>query len=164
MRLPPDTRLLVLAAAAEPLGDPVLLHRAAATLGIEMAVVHPATDVGLLKVGGRVEFAHPLIRSAAYRSAAASDRHRVHGALAEATDGDSDPDRRAWHVAAAAVGPDEQAALELERSALRAQSRGGLAAAAAFLQRAVVADRRSRAPSRTSARGRPGQPRGGGIR
>ena len=138
VRLPPDTRLLVLAAAAEPLGDPVLLHRAAASLGIEMAAADPATDAGLLKVGGRVEFAHPLIRSAAYRSAAAGDRHRVHRALAEATDGDSDPDRRAWHLAAAAVGPDEQAALGLERSAARAQARGGLAAAAAFLQRAVA--------------------------
>jgi DNA-binding CsgD family transcriptional regulator len=137
-QLPSDTRLLVLAAAAEPLGDPVLLHRAAANLGIEMAAANPATDAGLLKVGDRVEFAHPLVRSAAYRSAASSDRHLVHQALAEATDGETDPDRRAWHFAAAAAGPDDQAALGLELSATRALARGGLAAAAAFLQRAVA--------------------------
>jgi DNA-binding CsgD family transcriptional regulator len=137
-RLPPDTRLLVLAAAAEPLGDPVLLHRAAATLGTDIATVGPAADVGLLKVGGRVEFAHPLVRSAAYRSATADDCHRVHRALAEATDPETDPDRRAWHRARATPGPSEEVAAELERSAGRAQARGGLAASAAFLQRAVA--------------------------
>jgi DNA-binding CsgD family transcriptional regulator len=136
--LPSDTRLLVSAAAAEPLGDPVLLRRAAETLGVDMSAAEPAVDAGLLKIWGRVEFAHPLARSAVYRSAGADDRHRVHRALAEATDAETDPDRRAWHVAAAAVGPDEQAALGLERSAERAQARGGLAAAAAFLQRAVA--------------------------
>jgi DNA-binding CsgD family transcriptional regulator len=136
--LPADTQLLVLAAAAEPLGDPVLFHRAAATLGLELAGVSPAVDTGLLQVGGRVEFAHPLVRSAAYRSAAADDRHRVHRALAEATDAEADPDRRAWHLAQATPGPGEAVAAELERSAGRAQARGGLAAAAAFLQRAVA--------------------------
>ena len=135
--LPSDTQLLVLAAAAEPLGDPTLLHRAADALGIDMAAADPATDVGLLEVRGRVEFAHPLVRSAAYRSAAAEDRHRVHRALAEATDAQTDPDRRAWHHARAASGPDEEVASELEQSAGRAQSRGGLAAAAAFLTRAT---------------------------
>ena len=135
--LPDDTRLLVLAAAAEPLGDPVLLHRAAAALGIGPAVAGPAADAGLLQVRGRVEFAHPLVRSAAYRAAAADDRHRVHRALAEATDAEADPDRRAWHRARAAPGPDEEVAAELERSAGRAQSRGGVAAAAAFLTRAA---------------------------
>ena len=136
--LPSDTRLLVLAAAAEPLGDPLLLHRAAETLGVDMAAADPAVDAGLLKIGGRVEFAHPLVRSAAYRSAAAEDRHRVHRALAEATDPETDPDRRAWHRARATPGPGEEVAAELERSAGRAQARGGVAAAAAFLQRAVA--------------------------
>jgi hypothetical protein len=93
----------------------------------------PAVDAGLLKVGGRVEFAHPLVRSAAYRSAAAEDRHRVHRALAKATDAETDPDRRAWHLAQATPGPGEAVAAELERSAGRAQARGGVAAA--FLQR-----------------------------
>jgi DNA-binding CsgD family transcriptional regulator len=138
LQLPSDTQLLVLAAAAEPLGDPVLLHRAAETLGVDMAAADPAVDAGLLEVGGRVEFAHPLVRSAAYRSAAADDRHRVHRALAEATDAETDPDRRAWHRARATPGPGEEVAAELERSAGRAQARGGLAAAAAFLQRAVA--------------------------
>ena len=136
-RLPPDTQLLVLAATAEPLGDPVLLHSAAKALEIDMTAVDPAVDAGLLTVGRRVEFSHPLVRSSAYRSAAAGDRHRVHRALAEATDPDHDPDRRAWHRARATSGPDEDVAADLERSAGRAQARGGVAAAAAFLGRAV---------------------------
>ena len=135
--LPSDTQLLVLTAAAEPLGDLVLLHRAAGTLGIDIAAAGPAQDGGLLELGGRVEFAHPLVRSAAYRSAAADDRHRVHRALADATVAETDPDRRAWHRARATPGPDEEVAAELERSAGRAQARGGVAAAAAFLQRSA---------------------------
>jgi DNA-binding CsgD family transcriptional regulator len=135
--LPADTQLLVLTAAAEPLGDPGLLHRAAGMLGIDLAAGGPAQDGGLLELGGRVEFAHPLVRSAAYRSAAADDRRRVHRALAEATMAETDPDRRAWHRARATPGPDEQIAAELERSAARAQARGGVAAAAAFLQRSA---------------------------
>ena len=135
--LPADTQLLVLTAAAEPLGDLVLLNRAAGTLGIDIAAAGPAQDDGLLRLGGRVEFVHPLVRSAAYRSAAANDRHRVHRALADATVAQTDPDRRAWHRARATQGPDEEVAAELERSAGRAQARGGVAAAAAFLQRAV---------------------------
>jgi DNA-binding CsgD family transcriptional regulator len=138
VQLPSDTQLLVLAAAAEPLGDPVLLHRAAGSLGLDMAAANPAVDAGLLKIGRRVEFAHPLIRSAAYRTSAAHDRQRAHRGLAEATDAATDPDRRAWHRAHAAAGPDEQIAAELERSVGRAQARGGVAAAAAFLQRAVA--------------------------
>ena len=137
-QLPSDTQLLVLAAAADPLGDPVLLHHSAGTLGLVMAAANPAVDAGLLKIGRRVEFAHPLVRSAAYRTAAAHDRQRVHRALAEATDVETDPDRRAWHRAHAAPGPDEKIAAELERSVGRAQARGGVAAAAAFLQRAVA--------------------------
>jgi DNA-binding CsgD family transcriptional regulator len=137
-RLPPDTRLLVLAAAAEPVGDPVLLYRAAQALGLPVSAADPAADAGLLDVRGRVEFAHPLVRSAAYRSASTDDRHRVHRALAEATDPDTDPDRRAWHRARATLGPDEGVAADLEGSAGRAQARGGLAAAAAFLERAAA--------------------------
>jgi DNA-binding CsgD family transcriptional regulator len=137
LQLPPDTQLLVLAAAAEPLGDPVLLGRAAEPLRLDIAAADSAVDAGLLKLGARVEFAHPLVRSASYRSAAADDRHRVHRALAEATDAETDPDRHAWHRAQAAPGPDEEVAVELERSAGRAQSRAGLAAAAAFLSRAA---------------------------
>jgi DNA-binding CsgD family transcriptional regulator len=136
--LPPASQLLVLAAAAEPLGDPVLLRRSARVLGLDMRTINVAADAGLLTLGERVEFAHPLVRAAAYGSASSDDRHRVHSALAEATDADADPDRRAWHRARAASGPDEEVAAELERSADRARNRGGLAAAAAFGQRAVA--------------------------
>ena len=138
LALPLETRLLVLAAAAEPSGDPALLQRAAAILGLDLAALGPAMDAGLLDVAGRVEFAHPLARSAAYHSGAVDDRQRVHRALAEATDRERDPDRRAWHRAGAAPGPDENVAVELECSADRAQARGGLAAAAAFLERAAA--------------------------
>jgi DNA-binding CsgD family transcriptional regulator len=138
LSLPAETQLFVLTAAAEPLGDPVLLHHAIEILGLGMTAAGPAMDAGLLRVGARVEFAHPLVRSAAYRSAANDDRHRVHRALAEATDPKRDPDRRAWHRARATPWPDEDVASELERSAGRAQARGGAAAAAAFLQRAVA--------------------------
>jgi DNA-binding CsgD family transcriptional regulator len=131
--LPHAARRLLLVAAAEPVGDPVLLWRACERLSIRPDL---AQADGLLMIGERVTFRHPLVRSAVYRSAAIEDRRTVHLALAEATDRGTDPDRRAWHLAAAAAGPDEQVALELERSAGRAQARGGLAAAAAFLQRA----------------------------
>jgi len=136
--LPEDTRLLSLVAAAEPVGDPLVLWRAAERLGIPPAAASAAEGEGLLAIGERVAFRHPLARSAMYRSATAQERRAVHLALAEATDREADPDRRAWHLAAAAVGPDEEVALELESSASRAQARGGLAAAAAFLQRAVA--------------------------
>jgi DNA-binding CsgD family transcriptional regulator len=136
--LPPDTQLLVLAAAAEPLGDRVLLNRAAEKLGIEMEAADPAVDAGLLKMSGRVEFAHPLCRSAAYHSAVAGNRRLVHRALADVTDPERDPDRRAWHRARATSVADEEIASELELSADRAQARGGLAAAAAFLERAAA--------------------------
>jgi DNA-binding CsgD family transcriptional regulator len=135
--LPEDVRLLLLVAAAEPIGDPLLLHRACERLGIVVDAVDTATD-GLLVISERVTFRHPLVRSAVYRSAGAEERRAAHLALAEATERDVDPDRRAWHVAAATAGPDEDVALELERSAGRAQARGGLAAAAAFLRRAVA--------------------------
>jgi DNA-binding CsgD family transcriptional regulator len=136
--LPADTRLLVLAAAADPLGEPVLLQIAAEILGLDMAAADAAVDAGLLEIGLRVEFAHPIVRSAAYRTAQAADRHRVHRALAQATDSEIDPDRRAWHRAHASPGPDEDVADELERAASRAQARGGLGAAATFLERAAM--------------------------
>ena len=136
--LPDEARRLVRVAAAEPVGDPLLLWRAAERLGIVPAAAEEAEAQGLLAIGERVRFRHPLARSAAYRSAPPQERREVHLALAEATDRDADPDRRAWHLAAAAAGPDEQVAVELERSAGRAQARGGLAAAAAFLERAVA--------------------------
>jgi DNA-binding CsgD family transcriptional regulator len=135
--LPEETRLFLLVAAAEPIGDPLLLLRASEQLGISVSAVDAAAD-GLLAIEERVTFRHPLVRSAVYRSAGTPERRAAHLALAEATDRDVDPDRRAWHLAAAAAGPDEAVALELELSADRAQARGGLAAAAAFLHRAVA--------------------------
>ena len=137
-RLPAETRLLVLTAAAEPLGSPILLHNAASRLGIDMGAAASAVDAGLISIETRVEFAHPLVRSAAYHSAAADDRLRAHQALADVTDGERDPDRRAWHRSRATAGLDEDIALELEGSAGRAEARGGLAAAAAFLERAAA--------------------------
>jgi hypothetical protein len=135
--LPPGTRRLVLLAAADPTGDPVLVWRAAGPLAIGAATTRPAVEAGLVEFGGRVRFRHPLVRSAAYRAASDPERQAAHRALAQATDPVADPDRRAWHRAAAAAGPDEQVAANLERSAGRAQGRGGLAAAAAFWERAA---------------------------
>jgi DNA-binding CsgD family transcriptional regulator len=134
--LPDDARRLLLVAAADPVGDPLLLQRACDRLGIALAAVD-ATD-GLLAVAERATFRHPLARSAVYRSAGPAERRAAHLALAQETDRDVDPDRRAWHLAAAAAGPDEDVARELELSADRAEARGGQAAAAAFLQRAVA--------------------------
>ena len=136
-KLSDDARLLLLVAAAEPLGEPLLVLRASEQLGIVVSAVGAETD-GLLAIGERVTFRHPLVRSAVYRSADVKDRRAAHLALADATDPEADPDRRAWHLAAAAAGPDEQVAVELERSAGRAQARGGLAAMAAFLERAAT--------------------------
>jgi DNA-binding CsgD family transcriptional regulator/tetratricopeptide (TPR) repeat protein len=135
--LPVDARRLIQLAAAEPLGDPVLLWNAAERLGIAPDGATPAAESRLLEFGRRVRFRHPLVRSAAYRSTSFQERHSIHRALAEVTDPEVDPDRRAWHLALATSAPDEDVAAELERSADRAQARGGFAAAAAFLDRAA---------------------------
>ncbi len=135
--LPDDTRLLLLVAAAEPVGDPALMWRAAMRLGVTRTALEPAARTGLVDVGAQVRFRHPLVRSAVYRSASDLERQTAHGALAEVTDGALEPDRSVWHRAQATRAPDEDVAAELERSAARAQARGGLAAAAAFLGRAA---------------------------
>jgi DNA-binding CsgD family transcriptional regulator len=135
--LPAPTRRLMQLAAADPSGDPVLVWRAADRLAIGAGAAEPAAKAGLAEFGSRVQFRHPLVRSAAYRSASAQTRQELHAALAEVTDPAADPDRRAWHRAQAAAGPDEEVAAELEQSAGRAQRRGGLAAAAAFLERSA---------------------------
>ncbi|MFE7130888.1 AAA family ATPase [Streptomyces sp. NPDC057638] len=136
--LPAETQLLLLVAAAEPLGDTSLLWDAAGHLDIGTDAAAPAETAGLLEVGTRVRFHHPLVRSAVYRAAPLSDRRRVHHALAVATQTRAEPDRHTWHRAQAALRTDETIAAELERSAGRALGRGGLAAAAAFLERAVA--------------------------
>jgi len=136
--LPTTTRRLLLIAAAEPVGDPALLWRAAAQMEIDAAAAVPAVEANLVEVGSRVRFRHPLVRSVVYGSALPQERREVHAALGDATDLQRDADRRAWHRANAAPGPDEEVAEELERSAGRARARGGLAAAAAFLERATV--------------------------
>jgi DNA-binding CsgD family transcriptional regulator len=137
-RLSPDARRLVLLAAADPLGDPALLWRSARRFGISEAAAQAVESDGLLTLDGAVTFRHPLVRSAVYGSAEPNERREAHRALADATDPQLDPDRRAWHRALAASVPDEEVASELERSAGRAQARGGLAAVAAFLERAAA--------------------------
>jgi DNA-binding CsgD family transcriptional regulator len=155
--LPDATQRLMLLAAADPVGDATLLWRAAEILGIDQGAAEAAMNEQLLEIGGRVRFRHPLVRSAAYRAAPPADRRAVHGALAAATDAETDPDRRAWHRAHATTAPDEAVAGELIECASGAQRRGGIAAAAAFLERAVVftpdpAERASRALSAARAK------------
>jgi DNA-binding CsgD family transcriptional regulator len=135
--LPEQTQMMLLLAAADPTGDPALLRRAAGHSGIAPGSAAPAESVGLIEIGARVSFRHPLARSAVYRTADPSARRRAHAALAAVTDAASEPDRRAWHSAQATSGVDERVAEELERSATRARARGGYAAAGAFLLRAT---------------------------
>jgi DNA-binding CsgD family transcriptional regulator/tetratricopeptide (TPR) repeat protein len=137
-RLPAETQRLLLLGAAEPTGAPILLWRAAGELGIPIEAGAPAEGADLIAVGTRVTFRHPLLRSAIYHAAPPNERRNVHRALARATDPEVDPDRRAWHRAHAAFGPDEEVAAELELSAGRAQARAGLGASAAFLERSVA--------------------------
>lgn len=154
--LPVDTQLLLLVAAADPTGDVELLWRAAAHLGIARESAGAAETSGLLELDTRVRFRHPLVRSAVYQAATLPDRRRAHGALAAATDRRLQPERSAWHRAQAVSGPDEETAADLERSAERARARGGLAAAATFVERATEltpdpADRSRRALDAASA-------------
>ena len=136
--LPDDARRLLLVAAADPTGDPALVWRAAERLGISEAAARTVESEGLLALSPHVVFRHPLVRSAVYGAAGLDYRRAVHRALADATDPELDPDRRAWHRAQAASVPDEEVATELEHSAARAQARGGPAAVAAFLERAAA--------------------------
>src|SRR5690606_31893147 len=130
--------LLLLTAAADPVGDVTLLKRAGERLGISADDASPAVAAGLIELGTRVRFRHPLVRSAIYRTSDIEERRAVHRALGDVTDPDEDPDRRAWHRAQAVITPDEDVADELDRSAERAQRRGGVAAAGAFLRRATA--------------------------
>jgi len=136
--LPAETRRLLVLAAADPIGDAALVWRAADRLGIGPGAAEPAAQAGLAELGIRIRFCHPLVRSVAYRSASAQARRQAHAALAAAIDPALDPDRHAWHRARSVSAPDEEVAMELERSAGRARARGGLSAAAAFLERATV--------------------------
>jgi DNA-binding CsgD family transcriptional regulator len=145
--VPAQTQRFLLLAAAEPVGEPALLIRAAELIGLGVDAAAPAEAVGLIELAEQVRFPHPLVRSAIYRAAPLADRQIVHRALGDATDAQTDPDRRTWHRAQAALGVDEDLAADLERSAERARARGGLAAAAAFLERAaaLTPDRTQRA-------------------
>ena len=136
--LPEPARQLMLLAASDPTGDATLLWRAAQTLGLGPDAAAAARDNQLLNIGSRVRFRHPLVRSAAYVAGSPEDRRAAHLALAAATDAQADPERRVWHLAAAATGPDEDVAAALEQAAAKIQARAGLAASAAFLQRSVT--------------------------
>jgi DNA-binding CsgD family transcriptional regulator len=136
--LPVETRRLLQVAAADPVAEPLLVWRAAERLGVFPEAATPAVEAGMFEVGAQVRFCHPLLRSVAYRSASTAERYALHAALAEAIDPEIHPERRAWHRAQAAPRPDEEVAAELERSAARAEGRGGVAAAAAFLERAAT--------------------------
>jgi DNA-binding CsgD family transcriptional regulator len=137
-QLPTATQRFALVAAAEPVGNAALIWRAATRLGVGGEAAWPAVDAGLVEIGTTVRFTHPLVRSAAYWLLSSGERHQAHGALSDALDGDSDPDRRAWHRGLGTSAPDAEVAEELERSAETARARGGGAAGAAFLERSVI--------------------------
>ncbi|MGW4531925.1 ATP-binding protein [Nocardia sp. NPDC004340] len=144
--LPDPTRLLLLLAAAEPTGDAALLWRAAQSMGLERTSAEPAIEERLFEVGGQVRFSHPLVRGAAYAAGTPDERRAVNAALAASLDAETEPERRVWHLGAATIGPDEQVATALYEAAARARARGGVAAAASFLERAaaLTADARQR--------------------
>ncbi|WP_020672444.1 AAA family ATPase [Amycolatopsis nigrescens] len=138
-KLPPEARLLLILASADPTGDPALLWAAAQRLDIDLPAASAAAEAsGLVQFDTRARFCHPLARSAVYRDSRPEQRHAAHRALADATDPVAAGDRHAWHRAQATTGPDERVAAELESSASRAQARGGVAAAAAFFERAAA--------------------------
>ena len=135
--LPLPTQRLMLLAAADAVGDVTTVRRAATKLGIDTDAAALNSGNQLFEIGTRVRFQHPLVRSAVYRAASAKQRQAAHRALAEATDVNAEPDRRAWHRAHATPGPDDEVADELENAAGRAQARGGFAAAAALMERSM---------------------------
>ena len=151
--LPQQAQTLLLLASAQQFGQPGQLWRAAESLGIAREAADLPELDRLLTFEPRVAFRHPLIRSAVYQGASLRARRQAHEALAAGSDPCLDPDRRAWHLAAAAVGPDEGVAAELERAADRARGRGGYAATAAFFNRAadLTPDEQRRAMRRLHA-------------
>ena len=156
--LPEPTQRLMLLAAADPTGDATLLWRAAPTLGLGRDAAAAADADQLLQIGSHVRFRHPLVRSAAYTAGSPEDRRAAHLTLAEATDAQIDPERRVWHLAAAATPPDEEVAAALEQAAVKTQARAGLAAAAAFLQRSLALTADAGPAYRTGAGGCPREP------
>ena len=135
--LPPETRMALLIAAAEPSGDPATIAAAAGQLGVSLTSLEPAEAIQLIRTHPGIEFSHPLVRSAIYSGASLARRREVHQALASATDRSSDSERWAMHRALASLGPDEDVALALEESALQARARGGYSAETELLVRSA---------------------------
>jgi hypothetical protein len=138
-RLPPETRRLLLLAAADDTEETDVVHRAGARLGVDPAALDEAERAGLLAIdGNRLDFRHPLVRSAIYGAATESERRAAHRALADSLAGDeAHADRWAWHLAAATIAQEEGAVEALEHAAARAEERGGPLAAARALRRAA---------------------------